>query len=323
MGDEQNKFRALSGDRLAEAEEEAKNYDIGPPDELGQAREQISRLEEKLAALVRDAQSEGRRPLVTFAMEDWDAAVEKQERLETKVRELTTEAAELTHIFELQRKREKPWIKRWREWTGKHDSLPDYGDFLEFIVDMAEKAEVERMDMLASANYQLRRAESLSRTNAQNATQIATLEERVAELERMLRVADEDGREAKALIQELTTERDALKEEADHYRNMSVTSATECEFLRREKAELQRQLAEATTCGLCGERPTERNQLFICCENCTDIGVSRVPKEVFALQRQLADVKEEVERLTTCQYCTGSNPAIVHACRKCATIPLT
>jgi|SRR5262245_7903741 len=63
--------------------------------------------------------------------------------------------------------------------------------------------------------------------------------------------------------------------------------------------ELEAQLAEATTCGLCGEHPTEKNHLFICCENCTDIGVSNVPKEVFELQRQLAEANAKIDELET------------------------
>jgi len=63
------------------------------------------------------------------------------------------------------------------------------------------------------------------------------------------------------------------------------------------KRELEAQLKEATSCGLCGERPTDENRLFICCENCTDIGVSNVPKEVFELQRQLKEETELVRKL--------------------------
>lgn len=42
---------------------------------------------------------------------------------------------ELTHIFELQREREKPWIERWRQETGKELTLPDYGELLNWLFD--------------------------------------------------------------------------------------------------------------------------------------------------------------------------------------------
>jgi hypothetical protein len=64
-------------------------------------------------------------------------------------------------------------------------------------------------------------------------------------------------------------------------------------------AELETHLAKAATCGLCGERPTEKNHLFICCENCTDIGVSNVPKEVFELQRQRDAAVKRAEKAET------------------------
>lgn len=70
--------------------------------------------------------------------------------------------------------------------------------------------------------------------------------------------------------------------------------------LRELEAKLAAAKARAEvgeTCGLCGERPTEPNHLFICCENCTDIGVSNVPKEVFELQRRLAAAKAEAQRI--------------------------
>lgn len=58
-------------------------------------------------------------------------------------RELEKEVQELVGIFELQRKREKPWIERWRQETGKELSVPDYGEMLNWIMDKAERAERE------------------------------------------------------------------------------------------------------------------------------------------------------------------------------------
>lgn len=58
-------------------------------------------------------------------------------------RELEKEVVELTGIFELQRKRERPWIERWRQETGKDLSVPDYGEMLNWIMDKAEKAKKE------------------------------------------------------------------------------------------------------------------------------------------------------------------------------------
>ena len=58
-------------------------------------------------------------------------------------RELEKEVQELVGIFELQRKREKPWIERWRQETGKELSVPDYGALLQWIMERAERSEKE------------------------------------------------------------------------------------------------------------------------------------------------------------------------------------
>lgn len=42
-------------------------------------------------------------------------------------------------IFELQRKRERPWIERWRAAVGKPNTIPDYGKFLEYLLDELER----------------------------------------------------------------------------------------------------------------------------------------------------------------------------------------
>jgi trehalose-6-phosphatase len=63
------------------------------------------------------------------------------DQLEAAVSRLKEERDDLTRIFELQRKRERPWIERWRKETGKHDSVPGYGATLQWICDKADAAE--------------------------------------------------------------------------------------------------------------------------------------------------------------------------------------
>jgi len=46
-------------------------------------------------------------------------------------------------LSELQRRRERPWIARWRRETGKVLVLPDYGEMLAWIVSKVEAAERE------------------------------------------------------------------------------------------------------------------------------------------------------------------------------------
>ena len=53
--------------------------------------------------------------------------------------EVQEEVVELRALFDLQLKREKPWVARWQQETGKPDTLPDYGDFIAWLFDKAER----------------------------------------------------------------------------------------------------------------------------------------------------------------------------------------
>lgn len=68
------------------------------------------------------------------------------------------------------------------------------------------------------------------------------------------------------------------------------------EAWQEQAAEVER-LTRSTRCGLCHQPETSDNAIFHCCENCTDIGVSRVPKEVFTLQRECERLRAELEQL--------------------------
>ena len=57
------------------------------------------------------------------------------------VEALREDLAGYDSLFNLQQKRERPWIEAWRKATGKHDTLPDYGKLLAWICDRAETAE--------------------------------------------------------------------------------------------------------------------------------------------------------------------------------------
>ena len=54
--------------------------------------------------------------------------------------EVQEEVVELRALFDLQLKREKPWVARWQQETGKPDTLPDYGDFIAWLLDKADRA---------------------------------------------------------------------------------------------------------------------------------------------------------------------------------------
>ena len=69
------------------------------------------------------------------------------ERLRAGVERLRKSDDDWSALLELQRTREKPWIERWRQETGKHLSLPDYGDMLAWIVERAEAAETEAANL--------------------------------------------------------------------------------------------------------------------------------------------------------------------------------
>ena len=59
------------------------------------------------------------------------------------VKELLEENKELNFILDLQRKREAPYVKKWQKAVNKPNALPDYGDFLKFLLDELERKEDE------------------------------------------------------------------------------------------------------------------------------------------------------------------------------------
>lgn len=54
---------------------------------------------------------------------------------------LAEDNAELEALFELQRKRERPYIEIWQIETNNPDTWPDYGEFLKWLLDRLEAAE--------------------------------------------------------------------------------------------------------------------------------------------------------------------------------------
>jgi hypothetical protein len=60
-----------------------------------------------------------------------------------RIEELEKEVAEYEKIFELQRRREQPLIERWRALTGRHNAIPDYGKFQEFLMDEIDRLNAE------------------------------------------------------------------------------------------------------------------------------------------------------------------------------------
>jgi hypothetical protein len=42
-------------------------------------------------------------------------------------------------LFDQQRKREQPYIELWRRETGKHNVIPDYGEFVKWLCERLEK----------------------------------------------------------------------------------------------------------------------------------------------------------------------------------------
>ncbi len=53
-------------------------------------------------------------------------------------------------IFDLQRKRERPWIEAWQKASGKPNTLPDYGEMLNWLCGQIEAVEA-REAVLAGA----------------------------------------------------------------------------------------------------------------------------------------------------------------------------
>lgn len=64
-------------------------------------------------------------------------------QLRAALHAVSEELDEHQHLAALQEKRERPWVARWQQETGKHDTLPDYGAILEWIVGKAEQAEAQ------------------------------------------------------------------------------------------------------------------------------------------------------------------------------------
>ncbi len=75
--------------------------------------------------------------------------------------ELRERVAEHDTLFDLAQKRERPWIEAWREATGKHNTLPDYGKMLAWICDRAESAEAQLAALSAARAEELERARAV------------------------------------------------------------------------------------------------------------------------------------------------------------------
>lgn len=104
-----------------------------------------------------------------------------------------------------------------------------------------------------------------------------------------------------------TAKREAfLRESAECDRLRSAVTKEQEEFIARIVAlederdilaeKLRAAEAHGATCGLCGRLTpaSEIDGLFRLCENCTDIGVSTLPKEVFELRRQSQTYRQRV-----------------------------
>jgi hypothetical protein len=83
----------------------------------------------------RDTSSEPADPHATCRA----ALAEKDAAIKAHLEDL----AEYEHLAALMRRREEPWIEQWAKATGKHDTLPDYGELLAWIVKRAETAEAQ------------------------------------------------------------------------------------------------------------------------------------------------------------------------------------
>lgn len=67
-----------------------------------------------------------------------------EERLEAALEEV----AEYEQLAALMRRREEPWIKRWQQETGKAHTLPDYGEFLGWLIT---KLDVSRTALVSAS----------------------------------------------------------------------------------------------------------------------------------------------------------------------------
>jgi hypothetical protein len=112
-------------------------------------------------------------------------------------KELEIEVGELTHIFELQRKREQPFIDLWRKATGIEFSFPDYGEFLKWLM---EKWETERI------------------ITGEQREHIGTLQEEYKKLEKLTIELTSTNVELTKRLETVDRERYSLKQELTHLR---------------------------------------------------------------------------------------------------------
>jgi len=87
------------------------------------------------------AQLDAQQILIERQSLDAEDAVRYIEELEQERDDLRLELSGWDDLLELQRKREQPWVERWQQETGKADTLPDYGEFLGWLIaKLDEKA---------------------------------------------------------------------------------------------------------------------------------------------------------------------------------------
>ncbi len=93
-----------------------------------------------------EALEKRRKPLENY---HGDLTIADVNDLIAAVEALRERVAEHDHLFDLAQKRERPWIEAWRKATGKHGTLPDYGEMLGWICDRAEIAETRVAELEA------------------------------------------------------------------------------------------------------------------------------------------------------------------------------
>jgi hypothetical protein len=57
--------------------------------------------------------------------------------------EAREEVTEYEALADLMRRREQPWVSCWQKETGKPHTLPDYGEFLGWLVNKLEYTEAK------------------------------------------------------------------------------------------------------------------------------------------------------------------------------------
>jgi len=77
--------------------------------------------------------------LIELKIDGWGISKDEQKWLVNRLKDYKEENKRLNGLFNLQSTRMDKAIKLWRESTGKHDTIPDLGDLLEWLMGIIKQ----------------------------------------------------------------------------------------------------------------------------------------------------------------------------------------